>query len=332
MHSLIVLAALAIAWGPSPALAEKASVAALRLSSSGPLFLAADKGFFKDEGLEVEFKFFTAAQPVAVAVVAGDADLGVTGLTAGFYNLAGKGALKIIAGQSREEPGYRLSAYMASNQAWEKGLRQPKDLAGRSVAMTQVGSTFHYMIGLLAEKHRFPLSGMRLVALQSIPNMVSALQGGQVEAAVMPSTVALPMAARGEAKIIGWAGDETPWQLGALFTRPFLIERKRPLAERFVRAFQRGAAAYDAAFQHKTADGKPADADAFATALAIIAKYTEQPRDSLQLGLPYVDPEARFSARDIAHQVKWWQGEGLVDAGADAAAIIEAGFVPPLPD
>ena len=41
---------------------------------------------------------------------------------------------------------------MVSNQAYEAGVRSPADFAGRSFAMTQVGSTFHYMIGLLAEK------------------------------------------------------------------------------------------------------------------------------------------------------------------------------------
>jgi NitT/TauT family transport system substrate-binding protein len=327
-----LIAALLIFCMAAPAKAEKASVAALKLSSSGPLFLASDMGFFKAAGLEVEFKFFAAAQPVAVAVVAGDADLGVTGLTAGFYNLAGKGALRIVAGQSREEKGYRLSAYMASNQAFEKGLKTPADLAGHSFAMTQVGSTFHYMIGLLAEKRGFSLSAMRLLALQSIPNMAAALQGGQADAAIMPSTVALPMAARGEAKIIGWAGDETPWQLGALFTSPKLIETKRPTVERFIRAYQKGAALYDAAFQRKTADGKPADQAAYDAALTVIAKYTEQPRESLSAGLPYVDPQARFSAADIERQVKWWQAQAQVDAAVDAAAIVDVSFVPVLKD
>jgi NitT/TauT family transport system substrate-binding protein len=323
----LVAVLMAIAAATSAAQAEKVSVAALKLSSSGPLFLASEMGYFAEGGLEVELKFFAAAQPVAVAVVAGDADLGVTGLTAGFYNLAGKGALRIVAGQSREEPGYRLSAYMASNPAWEKGLRTPADLAGRSFAMTQVGSTFHYMIGLLAEKRGFPLSGLRLVALQTIPNMVSAIQGGQVDAAIVPSTVALPMAARGEAKIIGWAGDETPWQLGALFTSPKAIEARRPLLERFIAAYRKGTAAYAAAFQQKTADGKPRDEAAFTAALAIVARYTEQPRDSLLTGLPYVDAEARFSAADIARQVRWWQAQGQVDAGVEPAQIIDASFV-----
>lgn len=322
MRLLSIAAALALL--AAPAAAEKTSLSVLKLASSGPVFLAQDLGHFAAEGLEVEFKFFTAAQPVAVAVVSGDAEFGVTGLTAGFYNLAGKGALKIIAGQSREEPGYKLSAYMVSNQAFAAGVKSPADFGGRSFAMTQVGSTFHYMIGLLAEKKGFDLSKNRLLALQSIPNMVSALQGGQADTAILPSTVAVPMADRGDAKIVGWAGDETPWQLGALFTSPKMIDTRKATVERFVRAYRKGVAAYDVAFQKKT------DAAATDKALDILAKYTEQQKGAIAAGLPYIEPEARFSAKDIAKQVAYWQAQGQADKSVEAKDIVVTTFVPSL--
>ena len=46
----------------------KAKVGVLRLSSSAPVFIAQDKGYFKDAGLDVELKFFDAAQPIAVEI------------------------------------------------------------------------------------------------------------------------------------------------------------------------------------------------------------------------------------------------------------------------
>ena len=322
MRLLSIAAALALL--ATPAMAEKTSLSVLKLASSGPVFLAQDLGHFAAEGLEVEFKFFAAAQPVAVAVVSGDAEFGVTGLTAGFYNLAGKGALKIIAGQSREQPGYKLSAYMVSNQAFAAGVRSPADFGGRSFAMTQVGSTFHYMIGLLAEKRGFDLSKNRLLALQSIPNMVSALQGGQADTAILPSTVAVPMMDRGDAKIVGWAGDETPWQLGALFTSPKMIDTRKATVERFVRAYKKGVAAYDLAFQKK---GDQAATD---KALDILAKYTEQQKGAIAAGLPYIEPEARFSAKDIAKQVAYWQAQGQADKAIEAKDIVVTTFVPSL--
>ena len=114
------LAAPSIARAQAPA---KTSVGVLRLSSSGPVFVAAERGYWRDLGLDVELKYFTAAQQVPVAVTSNDAEFGVTGLTAAFYNLAGRGALKIVASQARDEKGFPLTAFMATNAAYERGLR-----------------------------------------------------------------------------------------------------------------------------------------------------------------------------------------------------------------
>src|SRR5262245_40089793 len=135
--------------------ATKLRVGVLRLSSSAPVFIAFDRDYFRDQKLEVDLKFFDAAQPIAVAVAAGDVDFGITAFTGGLFNLAGKGALKVVAGQSREAAGYPLIAYLAHPSAHAAGLRTPKDLAGRRIGITQIGSSFHYSVGLLAAKYGF---------------------------------------------------------------------------------------------------------------------------------------------------------------------------------
>src|ERR1041385_3926028 len=119
---LIASAAVVMSPGAHAETALKAKVGVLRLSSSAPVFIAQDKGYFKEAGLDIELKFFDAAQPIAVAVTSGDVDFGVTAFTAGLYNLAGKGTLKVIGGMSREKPGYPLIGYFASNNAYAAGV------------------------------------------------------------------------------------------------------------------------------------------------------------------------------------------------------------------
>ena len=141
---LLALMASAAARADEPL---KAKIGVLRLSSSAPVFIAQDKGYFREAGLDIELKFFDAAQPIAVATTSGDIDFGITAFTAGLYNLAGKGTLKVIGGMSREKAGYPLIGYFASNNAYAAGLKTPKDLAGKRIAVTQVGSSFHYSLG-----------------------------------------------------------------------------------------------------------------------------------------------------------------------------------------
>lgn len=324
-RSALLLAVLLLSAGVSSSqAAEKLRIGVLKLASSGPVFIAADRGYFASEGIDAELRYFDAAQPVAVATVSGDVDIGITGLTAGFYNLAGKGALRIIGAQSREEPGYHLVAYLASRQAFAAGLHGLADLPGHSVAITQVGSTFHYSIGLLAAKLGFPLARLRLVPLQSMPNMASALQGGQVDAALIPATLAVPMVARGDAHLLGWVGDETPWQLGAIFADARRLERDHAAAEAFLKAYRRGAHDFHDAFLKRNADGRAEDGPQAEALLAIIAKYTGQAAEQIRNGIPYIDPEARLLPGDIHRQVAWYQAQGLVDKSVDADAIIDA--------
>src|ERR1700690_483148 len=193
---------------------QKAKIGVLRLSSSAPVFIAQDKGYFKDAGLDVELKFFDAAQPIAVATTSGDIDFGITAFTAGLYNLAGKGTLKVIGGMSREKAGYPRIGYFDSNNAYAAGLKTPKDLAGKRVAVTQVGSSFHYSLGLLADKYGFKLSDVKVLPLQSLSNAAAALQGETADAALLPASTARALMDSGGAKLLGWVGDETPWQLG----------------------------------------------------------------------------------------------------------------------
>jgi NitT/TauT family transport system substrate-binding protein len=321
-----VAALLGMAGAPALA-AEKLTVGVLKLASSGPVFLAQDLGFFREAGLEVEFKFFEAAQPVAVATVSGDVDLGVTGVTAGFYNLAGKGALKLIAGQAREEPGYKLVAVVASKKAAEAGLKRIEDLPGRAAGVTQVGSTFHYSLGLIAEKHGFDIAKVRVVPMQSLPNVVSAVKGGQVDSAILPATGATPLIASGDAVLLAWA-DETPWQVAAVFTSPRAIQNRRAALESFVRGYQKGLKAFHASFLTKGADGKIVPGPDAEKHLAIIAKYTGQTPASIRDSIPYIDPKGRLLVSDIYRQVRWYQGQKLVDAGVDAASILDLSFLP----
>src|SRR6201747_1343822 len=235
----------------------KAKLGVLRLSSSSPVFIAQDKGYFREAGLEIELKFFDAAQPIAVATTSGDIDFGITAFTAGLYNLAAKGTLKVIGGMNREKAGYPLIGYFASNNAYAAGLKTPKDLAGKRIAVTQTGSSFHYSLGLLADKYGLKLSDMKVLPLQSLSNAAAALKGETVDAALLPVSTARTLMDDGGAKLLGWVGDETPWQLGAVFASPKTLTNKA-LVTKLLAALARADREYHDVVLASVKDGKAA--------------------------------------------------------------------------
>ena len=95
----------AAATMPRARAAEPLRLGLLHTLSPAPFYIAQERGYFRDEGVPVEFRFFEAAQPIAAAAVSGDIDVGVTALTGGFFSLAGKGALRVIGGGLHERRG-----------------------------------------------------------------------------------------------------------------------------------------------------------------------------------------------------------------------------------
>jgi NitT/TauT family transport system substrate-binding protein len=304
----------------------KAKVGVLRLSSSAPVFIAQDKGYFHDAGLEIELKFFDAAQPIAVATTSGDVDFGITAFTAGLYNLAGKGTLKVIGGMSREKAGYPLIGYFAANNAYAAGLKTPKDLAGKRVAVTQVGSSFHYSLGLLADKYGFKLSDTKVVPLQSLSNAAAALKGQTVDAALLPVSTARKLMDDGGAKLLGWVGDETPWQLGAVFASPRTLGNK-PLVTKLLAALDRADREYHDVILASVKDGNAVINAQTKLLLEIIAKYTNLPVEQVVGNCAYIDPDGKLDVANVDNQIKWLQEQGFVDKGFGADAIIDKDFV-----
>lgn len=305
---------------------EELRVAAIAFPSSAPLFLAKELGYYEDEDLQVTFQIFDAAQPIAITVANRQAEIGATAFTAGFYNLAAKDTLRVIAAQSREEPGYKFLAYVASEAAWQDGLRQPEDLRGRSLGITQTGSSFHLMAGLLAEEKGFPIEEIELVPLERVSRMVEAIRRNETEATILPFAQAHRLEREGDGRIVGWVSEETPYQLGGIFTSRHMAEQERETVARFLRAYQRAAQDYAEAFLHPegTSEASSEKAKELAT---LLRKYIDATPQAIREGASYIDPKGRLDVASIYRQVDWYREAELVDPETDPALFLDLSFI-----
>lgn len=304
----------------------------LRTASPAPFYIAQERGFFREAGVEVQFRFFDAAQPIAAAAVAGDTDMGVTALTGGFFALAGKGELVVIGGGLHEERGLKLTAVLVSKKAYDAGLTSLARLGGHSFGITQYGSSFHYMAGRLAEVQGFDLKSMTLRPLQTVQNMVAAVRTGQVDATMAIASMAAPAAASGEAVIIGWVGDHVPYQITALFAARAMVDKRADDLERFCAGYRKGVAAYREAFLRLDAAGKPVFGPATDAAIADIMKYVfigdPLGPEKIKAGIGWYDEGGALNVADVRNQLAWFTAQGMVKGEVDANAIIDTRFLP----
>jgi NitT/TauT family transport system substrate-binding protein len=328
MKVFAILLAMAVAHAASAA--ETLRIGLLHTLSPAPLYLAMTRGYFAQEGLDARFIFFEAAQPIAAAAVSGDIDVGITALTGGFFNLAGRGALKVIGGGLHEEKGWEGTALLVSAKAFAAGLTSPDKLAGHSIGITQYGSSFHYMVGRIVDPKLVTLR-----PLQTIGNMVAAVQTGQVDATMAIASMAKPAVANGDTKIIAWLGDLVPYQITAVFASNRMTAEHADALRRFAAAYKHGVADYREAFFRRDAAGKSIQGASTDSAIADIQKFvfTGDPaaRQKILDGVGFYDADGALDSKDVAAQMQWFVEQGLVKPGAEPAEVIDTRFLPTLP-
>ena len=327
---LILLAALLCSSAAHAA--DPLRLGLLHTLSPAPFYIAQSRGYFRDQGIDLTFRFFEAAQPIAAAAVAGDIDVGVTALTGGFFNLAEKGTLKVIGGGLHEEKGYQGAAILASNKAFQAGLTSLDKLPGHSFAITQYGSSFHYMLGRIAEARGFDLKSITLRPVQQIANMAAAVTSGQVDATIAIASMANPLEASGQAHILGWVSNMVPYQITAVFTTPAMIAAKPDVLKRFVAAYQSGVADYRDAFLRLDAAGHPVVDAKTDAAIQLLTNYVfigdPQAHRKILQGVGYYDAGGALDVADVTDQVRWFKAQGLVKGNADPASMLDTRFLP----
>ncbi|MEP0943987.1 MAG: ABC transporter substrate-binding protein [Rhizobiaceae bacterium] len=313
---------------PMPAIAmnKKIKVGALRFTSHSGSFVAHERDYFKEAGLDVEFEFFQAAQPMAVAIASGDVDYAVTAISGGLVSLAQKGAIKVIGGALSEEPGIDGQKFLVSDAAFQAGIKAPKDLNGKKYAVTQAGSSFHYMGSKMAQAEGIELT---FTPLQKVGAIIGAMKSGQVDAWSIVPHIAKPLAKGGAVHIIGNVADYLPnYQVTTVFTSAKNASDERAMTEGFLAGFSKGVDDYAAAMIDQSGgdDGMNAMVD-------LIHKYVyvDRPREkaapSIINGTMRLNKGAALNITSVKDQLGWFQSEGLIDNDVTIDMLVDQSYV-----
>lgn len=311
---------------PAYATGKKITVGALRFTSHSGSFVAYERNYFADAGLDVELKFFQAAQPMAVAIASGDVDYAITAISGGLVSLADKGAIKVIGGALSEEPGIDGQKILVSDAAFQAGVTTPAALEGKSFGMSTAGSSFHYMGSKVAAAEGI---SMRFKPLQKVGAIIGALKTGQIDAWSIVPHIAKPLAASGAVHIFGDIADYLPdYQVTTVFTSAKNAADEKAMTQDYLAAYGKGVADYNAAMIAH--DNGQAGVDEM---VDLIHKYVyaDRPRDkaapSIINGTMRLNEGAALNVASVRDQLEWFQSEGLVDAGITLDTLLDTSYV-----
>ncbi len=137
------------------------------------IWMALEKDFYKEEGLDVTYRLFPSGTTAFQAFQTGQGDIVMTGdLPSVQYFFRVKGDYRTIAVIERDAKGYVVVA--------GKDIKKPQDLVGKTVA-TRVGSTGSWFISEYLTKNKID---PKTVTVKNLDTQVlpAALCGGEIAA------------------------------------------------------------------------------------------------------------------------------------------------------
>jgi ABC-type nitrate/sulfonate/bicarbonate transport system substrate-binding protein len=249
--SLIVLSC--TAWLPHPAGAQTAKKVNITIPviahSMTPVFLAQNKGFFKDENLDVDVTSTNGGGPDIRALIAGDVDFSFT--TGDNVILAQQEGKRLVIVMSALHRLF-INWAMHKETAKAKGVTESmplaekiKSLKGLTVGVTNPGALTAHLAAFVIRKAGYnPQKDVQIIPIGSGPTWLAALENRKVDVALTAPPVPETAISRGFAiMLINNAKGEDPsipeFLMEDLITRPDTLTKDPDLVRRMVRALTR---------------------------------------------------------------------------------------------
>jgi len=194
---------------------------------SAAFWVALDKGFFKEEGINITFlKTFRTGLELVAALTRGDIQVGWACLGPTIMAYSRGIPIKIVAGAHLH--GYAIVS--------RPEIREVSQLNGKVVGCPGKGSPCYLLLEMVIE--RYNLSDVRLKKMPPY-TMLNALLAGQIDAAAIPEHYATLAESRG-LNVLVRSQDVWPNMPGSvLFVRRDLLEKNPELVLKLVKVTKR---------------------------------------------------------------------------------------------
>lgn len=215
--------------------------------SYGPLWIALEEGFFREEGLDVELLTMRRTAEALPSLAAGQVEvLGSHVLPSHFNIIARSGNVRMVADKGHYDPeGCTYEAVVAAPSVMASGrLDDPARFAGLRVATDKSMSGYFYIDTLLASL------GVSYDVLRTFDLPLSSKEAGFANGAIDFSTAAEPWLTRlvRSGTAVTWrpVEDLVPgFQSGVILYGPALLDEDREVGTRFLVGYLRGIRRYN---------------------------------------------------------------------------------------
>ena len=229
--------------GPAFAV-DKVKVAYVAIMHFAPLYLAIERGFMKEQNIEVEMQKVASGTEAMAFLSQGSLDAGGIGIGASTFNAFNKGFDLRIVGSAALQPWKGGSTIIiARKDLWDSGkVKSVADLKGKKVAIAGgAGTAGAYFVARALKDAGLTVKDIEIVNLAN-PDMPLAIEKSSVDASLTGSPYSDQILAGGKGVLL--AQDMAPGAMTTVYMYSGKFIKERPdVAKRFMIALVQGARA-----------------------------------------------------------------------------------------
>ncbi|MBI5876997.1 MAG: ABC transporter substrate-binding protein [Chloroflexi bacterium] len=284
---------------------------------AAPMYIAVDKGYFKEQGLDVQLDALQGGSDAVVQVASAAFDVAAGGAGAGFWNAVDRGVKFVVVSPLHTETARQATPLVTGKASFDSGkIKSAADLKGKKVAVNAKPSATEYWLEMALNKAGLTIKDVdeQVVAFTDVP---AALQSGSIDAAMLGE----PLVTLSEDKglVVRIADGFIPdFQVTAVYYNADFAKNKPDAAKGFISGFLKGC-------RDLQGNGWKDDANA-----KIIEKYTKVPADVVKrAATPTCDPNGAIHVDDFMKLQDFLikRGDLTYSKPVDFKSLVDASYV-----
>jgi NitT/TauT family transport system substrate-binding protein len=325
MRTSVVVSVCVLVLGGVAALAtadDVVKVGHLGITADAPVYIALEKGYFKDRKIELKLEPFASAAPAMAPLSSGEIHVVGGGVSPSLFNAFARAfPVRVVAHRARDVEGNALDTLMIRSDL--KGqIARAADLKGKKIAINAPGSPYYYLFGKLLESEGLSLKDVEIVHMPW-PDMAAAFTNKAIDAGGIVEPFATQYEEKGLATVWKRASDiiKNPgWEIAVLFFNEDWAKKNARVANDFMVAYLKGARDMMDAWNGGKNRAEVVDIMIKHTGVKDRAAY-----DKMHWG--YVDPNGAILRDSLRDQQEFFARLGAVPKKVDVDAIVDDRYV-----
>jgi NitT/TauT family transport system substrate-binding protein len=292
-------------------------VAASRYLVMAPLYLAYERGYFAQAGLELAIRHFASAAQALPLLAAGKLDVSFSALSPALLNAVAKGStIRIVAGREVASPVCgEVGVIYGRREAFPRGIEDLRHLRGKRLAAGAMASVAGFLVDTLLAQAGLRETDLELLYMDR-SNAVAALTAGKIDAMLSglhpekDLVATLPQLVRSTAVAQALAG----FQYSHILFGESLLKAEPAAGARFLAAYLRGVREYRAGATPRFQEEYIRENKLDPRAVQVTCRETSTPDGSIDLG-------------SLRRFLEWAIGKGYSQPGLRAEQLVDHRFL-----